>query len=211
MTEIPPHERRQQKTRQAILSTALELIVEKGPEGISLREIARRIDYSPAGLYEYFDGKDEIIQAACSEADNRLRAYLEAVPAEEFSPREYLLELGQAYMNFARQNPEHYKFLFIYRDLKPDVELPKFEKPEDFYIPPDDTFMIILNAVQSAIDAGVIRAKPGFQAMEISFSLWALGHGLASLEARFQEILPYDFDSIARETFAHYLNSLSDE
>ncbi len=208
MSDIPPHERRQQKTREAILSTALELIVEKGPEGISLREIARRIDYSPAGLYEYFDGKDEIIQAACSEADDRLRAYLEAVPGADLSPGDYLLELGQAYLSFARQNPEHYQFLFIYRDLRSDFEIPEFENPEDFYIPPDDTFMIIINAVQSATDAGAITAKPGFQTMEISFSLWALGHGLASLEARMRG-LPYDFEAIARETFAHYLNSLS--
>jgi AcrR family transcriptional regulator len=204
MTEILPHERRQQKTREAILSTALELIVEKGPEGISLREIARRIDYSPAGLYEYFDGKDEIIQAACSEADGRLRAYLEAVSADDLSPEDYLLELGNAYLNFARQNPEHYKFLFTYRDFEPEIEL-----PQDYQIPPDDTFMIIYNAVQSAIDAGAIHAKPGFQAMEISFSLWALGHGLASLEARLRGLFPHDFDSIAQETFAHYLKSLT--
>jgi AcrR family transcriptional regulator len=211
MTTIPPHERRQQKTREAILTTALELIVEKGPDGLSLREIARRIDYSQAGLYEYFENKDEIIQAACSEADARLRAYLKAVPAGEYSPQDYLLELGEAYLNFARQNPEHYQFLFIYRDLRPDLEAPRFERPEDFYIPTDDTFMIIYNAVQSAIDTGVIHTTPGFQTMEISFSLWALGHGLASLEARLRELAPFDFDHIARMTFEHYLKSLSDD
>lgn len=205
MSTIPPHERRQQKTREAILSTALELIVEKGPDGLSLREIARRIDYSPAGLYEYFGSKDEIIQAVCSEADDRLRAYLEAVPADEYSPREYLFELGEAYLNFARQNPEHYLFAFTYQEMSTTTE-----KRQGFEIPADDTFMIIVRAVQLAIDAGTIQEKPGFQAIEIAYSMWALGHGLAMLEARFSEKMNFDFDRIARQAFEHYLRSLSD-
>jgi AcrR family transcriptional regulator len=33
-----------------------------------MRAIADRIDYSPASLYGYFGGKDEIIAAVCDEA-----------------------------------------------------------------------------------------------------------------------------------------------
>lgn len=204
MDDLSPRERRGQKTRQAILSTALELIVEKGADGLSLREIARRIDYSPAGLYEYYEGKDEIIQAVCSEADERLRNYLEGVPAEAYSPGEYLLALGDAYLNFARQNPEHYLFLFTYRDMRAEAE-----NLETVEIAPDDTFMILYNAVQAAIDAGEIRTSSGFDTMEISFSLWALGHGLATMESRFGGLLPVDFDNLSREAYRHYLQSLS--
>ena len=76
--DTTPRERRAERTRKAILDTAMQLIVEKGPDKLSLREVARRIDYSPAGLYEYFGSKDELVEAACSEADRRLGLYLNA-------------------------------------------------------------------------------------------------------------------------------------
>ena len=96
-----PRERRQERTRQAIINSALHLIREKGPNELSLREVARRIDYSPAGLYEYFDSKEDLVQAVCSEAEGRLRDALQSVDPT-LETVEYLVELGLAYIRFAR-------------------------------------------------------------------------------------------------------------
>jgi AcrR family transcriptional regulator len=43
----------------------LEIIREEGPDALSMRNLAERIDYSAAGIYEYFSSKEEIIAAAC--------------------------------------------------------------------------------------------------------------------------------------------------
>ncbi len=67
MSKPSSRERRQQKTRQSILDAAREIIVEHGPAELSMRSLAERIDYSPSGLYEYFDSKEQIIQAVCVE------------------------------------------------------------------------------------------------------------------------------------------------
>ena len=42
------------RTKQAILDAALEIISEDGPNALSMRNLADRIDYSAAGIYEYF-------------------------------------------------------------------------------------------------------------------------------------------------------------
>ena len=78
MSELKPQERRQQSTRDLILKTALELVKEQGIDKWSLREIARRIDYSPSGLYEYFDSKDDILYTLWGQIGERFRAYLES-------------------------------------------------------------------------------------------------------------------------------------
>ena len=205
MVKATPRERRQERTRQEILSTALKLIVEKGADNLSLREIARRIDYSPAGLYEYFGSKEAIIDAVCSEGNERFFAMLDAIP-QTLPPLEYLLELGMAYLNFARQNPE--QFLFLLQNRKMEGE----DLPSDFTVDAlkaDATFMLLYNGVQHAIDAGLIRTEENFGALEISYSVWALVHGQASLEVRHLEYLPIDFAEIDRRALATFIRGLT--
>ena len=108
---LTPRERRHQKTKQAILQAAQDIIAEKGADGLSLREIAQRIDYSPAGLYEYFNSKDEIIAAVCVEELEQFSTYLNRVPTG-LPPAERIIQLGQAYLDFARNYPEQFVFIF---------------------------------------------------------------------------------------------------
>ena len=200
-----PRERRQERTRQAIVSTALKLLVEKGPHKLSLREIARRIDYSPAGLYEYFDSKDDLIQAVCDEADERLGAALRAVDAR-LPAGEYLVELGLAYIRFARQNPEHFTFLFTRRE----VEAPEQPVNADEF-DTGNSFMVLYNAVRRAIDAGVIRTGEGYGLMEIAYSLWSIVHGAALLQTNSLYQFPLDFQAIDRKALQVYLQGLGQE
>ncbi len=201
-TSTTPRERRQERTRQAIITTALKLLVEKGPHKLSLREIARRIDYSPAGLYEYFDSKEDLIQAVCAEADERLRNVLNAVDGS-LPVDEYIVELGLAYIHFARDNPEHFTFLFT----RQEVEQPEAPIRLD-EIDPQDSFMILYNAVQRAIDAGVIQSGEGYGPLEISYSLWAVVHGAATLQAHHLRKFPLDFLNTDRRALQVYLQGL---
>ncbi len=193
-------ERRHERTRQAILSTALQLIAEQGPDKLSLREIARRIDYSPAGLYEYFGSKEELIDAVCVEADCRLKAFLQSVP-DTLPPVEYLTEIGMAYIQFARQNPECFLFMFNHRTLPSDVKIPGD-------IPADDNFMLLYNAAQEAVDTGVVQTRENYGEFEISYSLWALGHGMAMLQVKYLHDFPLDFESADRIALENFLKGL---
>ena len=69
-------DRRFRRNKQAIVDAALEIIREAGPAALSMRALGERSDYSAAGLYEYFGGKDEIIAAVCEQGHERLTDHM---------------------------------------------------------------------------------------------------------------------------------------
>ncbi len=50
-------------TRERILDVALDLFIEKGYDGTSLREIAERLGFTKAALYYHFASKEDILMA----------------------------------------------------------------------------------------------------------------------------------------------------
>ena len=50
-------------TRERILDVALDLFIEKGFDGTSLREIAEKLGFTKAALYYHFASKDDILMA----------------------------------------------------------------------------------------------------------------------------------------------------
>ena len=202
MAKRTTREKRHERTRDEILNAALGLIIENGIDNLSMRELARRVDYSPAGLYEYFGGKDEIIMAVCLEGDSRLAAYLSAVPAD-LPLRDYLIELGLAYVRFARQNREHFTVLFTNR-------IPGMTTlPDDHDVThPEDSFSILLHAIKTGIADGMIASPEGYGAVEISYSVWAMVHGMATLQVSYLRDLVLDFESADRHMLELFVSGL---
>lgn len=52
-------------TRERLLAAAAAAFVERGFEGVTLADIARRAEVSTPAIYNHFDGKTELIVAAC--------------------------------------------------------------------------------------------------------------------------------------------------
>jgi AcrR family transcriptional regulator len=50
-------------TRERVLDVALDLFIDQGFDGTSLREIAERLGVTKAALYYYFESKDDILMA----------------------------------------------------------------------------------------------------------------------------------------------------
>ncbi len=109
-------DRRRLATRAEILAAARELLLEVGPEGLSLRQVARRADYSPAALYTYFPSRDSLIAALFAESFERLDAYLRRVPAD-LPPDRRVIELGLTYMEFARDSPMDLRCMMLSTSL----------------------------------------------------------------------------------------------
>lgn len=185
LENLKPHERRHLRTRQAILDATRKLLVEKGVNGVSLRAIAREIDYSPAGLYEYFDGKDDIIEAVCGEGHRRLADEMARADEDQPYPM-YLLEIGKAYLRFARSNPDY--FMLMFTTAPSGRQLEEFEKD-------GSSFPILIYAIQKGIDEGYFDMHPGgIHAMAMIF--WSSVHGLAMLEQTQLKGADLDFEQM---------------
>ena len=202
MTKRTAREKRHERTRDEILNAALALILEDGIDKLSMRELARRVDYSPAGLYEYFGSKDELISAVCLEGDSRLASYLKAVSAD-LPLRDYLVEIGLAYVRFARQNPAHFTMLFTRR--VPDI----VRLPEDHDLThPEDSFSILLHAVKRGIAEGLLATTEWYGPIEISYSLWAMVHGMATLQVTYLHNMVFDFEVVDRHAVERHVAGL---
>lgn len=106
-----PRDRRRARTREAILAVGRTLLLERGVDGFTLREVARAADYSPSALYRHFRNKDELVAAVAMEGLRVLGGFLMEVP-ETAPTDERLLGLGQAYLHFAHECPEYFSLVF---------------------------------------------------------------------------------------------------
>src|SRR6266516_2121668 len=160
-----------QELRQAILTAAGELFLEQGYERFSLRKVAERIGYSPTTIYLYFHNKDDLLFTVVDEGFVRFGQKLAAAESQE-DPWERIIALGRAYITFALQNPVYYQLMFLQRtDFLTQRQVGESQ-------PRIASFRMLQQAVQQAIDAGVLR--PG-DVESYSDVLWALVHGIASL------------------------------
>ncbi len=195
--DTSPKARKRQRSRANILAAARELVLEKGPDVVSLREVAARAGFSPAGLYEYFGSKDELVESLTAEVSGRLRARLAAVPASLAPPRR-LVRLGEAYLAFARENPSDYLLLFSH--LRSGRRAPGEALPED------SPFAVVRSAVQAGLASGQIA--PGGSADDIAYGLWALVHGAAMLQLTHLKGFEADFEAADRSALEAFVAGL---
>jgi AcrR family transcriptional regulator len=76
-------ERRRDRKVADILAAAADVLSERGFHGMSLDEVAERLDLTKASLYHYFPSRDELVsaclEALATTANERLRATSDAV------------------------------------------------------------------------------------------------------------------------------------
>ncbi len=192
-----PRERRHEKTRQAILDAARKIIATEGTEALSMRAIAQRIDYSPAGLYEYFDSKEEIIGAVCEQGHRRLTEYMQRADPD-LPPDELLLQLGLAYVDFAVRNPDFFLLMFT----NPDTGVVTGSTPGQAVADMQQegsSFPLLLRAIQRGVEEGVFKARPGYGVFEMAFTSWAMVHGVAMLRIGHLRNYPGDIGAMSME------------
>jgi AcrR family transcriptional regulator len=65
-------ERYRSELRAEILSAARDLIREEGYQGLTLRRLAQRMEFSPIALYSYFADKQALLTALALEGFEKL-------------------------------------------------------------------------------------------------------------------------------------------
>ncbi|SCZ64870.1 TetR/AcrR family transcriptional regulator [Thiohalomonas denitrificans] len=101
-----------EEIREMTLNAAEELVSKQGLTGLSARKIATAIGYTPGTLYLVFKNLDELILHLNARILDHLYAYLEARQSEQGTPRERLVTLAHAYIDFATANTPLWNVLF---------------------------------------------------------------------------------------------------
>jgi AcrR family transcriptional regulator len=169
-----PEEREKLRTR--ILDAARSLFVERGIEAVSMREIARQINYSATTLYHHFADKEALLQAVC-DADflalaKGLRDIM-SIPDHKFR----IQALFDGYATFALKNPNHYRLMFMTPRTPCNLDITQIQQGNT----EQDAYAQLKLVVFEAFDAGLFKVEFNDYDL-IAQTLWASIHGVCSLE-----------------------------
>jgi AcrR family transcriptional regulator len=207
--ELTPRERRFQRTQQAILTAARALLADGGADKLSMRAIADRIDYSPAGLYEYYGSKEEIICALSFEGHRTLKNYMACVPLT-LPPDQYMIGIGVAYIQFALQNPDYFMLIFTTPLVAPSKNEENPGAPPDEMMSDASSFPLLLQGVARAVETGTLHLRPGQSILEMAYIFWAIVHGAAMLRVSHMNLdqMGIDFDTADKQMMAALIRGM---
>lgn len=106
-------ERQKESLRQEILDASRDILLAKGYAQLSMRGIAKRIEYSPTTIYLYFKNKDEILYHLCVEALERQFEVIRAAGGDKPSPLLRLRAALRAYIDFGLSEPDRYQITYM--------------------------------------------------------------------------------------------------
>ncbi len=157
--------------RQTLIDATEQLLAERGPEGFSLREVARRSGVSPAAPAHHFGDSEGLLAAVATTAFEALFVEIEAGRARGGDdPVARLREQGVGYVRFALRYPGRFKLMFR-SGLRPDVALS--QAAHSAYVALEDSVRALLGKAEGApLDAA---ARQAF------WSIWSVVHGFAHL------------------------------
>ncbi|MDZ5010100.1 TetR family transcriptional regulator, partial [Clostridium perfringens] len=108
MTIEKRRDREIEEMRELILSAANEIIALEGFEKLSIRKIAKKIEYSPAIIYHYFNDKEEIINNLMLKGYKKIVSAISSAETKSNSAEEKLIEMTKNYINIALSMPEEF-------------------------------------------------------------------------------------------------------
>ncbi|MBK6813759.1 MAG: TetR/AcrR family transcriptional regulator [Sandaracinaceae bacterium] len=157
--------------RNELLTAAVDVARERGIEGLSLRECARRAGVSHAAPYRHFEDKNALLLALADQGFTWLTAAGQRAMEGLDDPRARLDAYGVAYVRFAVTHPIHFRLMFT-REL--ETPTPK-TVPEGSPPVANDAFGLLVQT------AGAAWSRAGGDALLAGVAAWSIPHGLAML------------------------------
>ncbi|NNJ94799.1 MAG: TetR/AcrR family transcriptional regulator [Halobacteria archaeon] len=157
--------------RNALLSAAEGLLVQHGPGGLSLREVARVAGVSHTAPYRHFSDKAALLQALARRGFERLHAAMtDAAAGVPHGPEQQLIAAGIACVRHAVNHAEITQLMFG-GTLASTVDAAGDMSGRD-------AFAALQTIIESGISAGVFRQR---EPRELALVAWTSMHGLAML------------------------------
>tara|TARA_R100001463_G_scaffold31269_3_gene70715 strand:- start:507 stop:1124 length:618 start_codon:yes stop_codon:yes gene_type:complete len=157
--------------RDKVCDVATRLFIERGPQNVTMRQIASTLGVSPMTPYRYFQDKDEILATVRAEAFHRFSANLEKAVQQAPDARAKARAVGDAYVAFAKTYPAAYQLIFSF--TQPDEE--RYPELRQANLRAQETMVAY---VREMIDAGLLEGD----AQLIGYMFWATLHGIVVLE-----------------------------
>lgn len=148
--------------KEDIINSALEIVKEKGMEGLNARDVAKRLNCSIQPIFYQFKTMDELKQAVFEKIYDIYRSYM--LNCENDTTYK---SMGTSYVRFAKDYPELFKALFM----------KKTEMNSNNYIQIDHLGDQVIKIGQQYTGLSFDEQK------NFHLKVWVFTHGVASLIA----------------------------
>ena len=156
-------------TKGKLLEAARRIYLDEGAEAVTMRSVARRVGVTPTALYRHYESKEALVDAVIASGFQVFGAYLHRSLAGSTAAERLRLS-GQAYLDFALEQSEIYRTIFM---------APRHHGGE---ADPDprkaSTFRFLVDRVEECIRSHDLRTG---DAEDTALTIWAHVHGLVSL------------------------------
>jgi AcrR family transcriptional regulator len=156
--------------RDRACAAAARLFAAKGPQGVTMRELASALGVSAMTPYRYFRDKDDILAAVRARAVDRFSETLELAYAGPGTTLERSRAKRDAYVRFALEEPETYRLMF-------DLSQPTEEDYPDLVRAMARARATMTTHVRDLVAEGTLSGDPEL----IGHVFWAALHGAVTL------------------------------
>ena len=157
---------------RALVGAAVGLIERRGPEAITLREVASSVGVTHAAAYRHFEDKTALLAAVAEEGYRALATSLARAAATDLrDPTARIRRVVLSFVAFAMEHPAHYRVMSGPR-LNEKGRFPTLEEAIQ------KTFELLVVEIDRGQREGAFR--PGV-ARDLAIAFWISGHGFADL------------------------------
>ena len=159
--------------RPTLIEQGLELVIETGPSGLTVRELTARVGVSPSAIYRHFPDFEHVKSAVAQASRQALGTWMieaaDAVEAEADPRRAAQLRfrtLGEAYLTFALNEPNVFSMAFHQTEAL-------LAQPDD-----PDPWRVLLDSLEDLARDGQL---PEHLLADAPIIAWSSVHGLATI------------------------------
>ena len=102
---------RKQRTRQALIDAALELLEGQSFSSLSLRQVTRAAGIVPTAFYRHFDNMEELGLALIDDSFQTLRAMIRAARADPRTYEHAIANSVELLVTYVHEHDEHFRFI----------------------------------------------------------------------------------------------------
>jgi len=167
---VPPRKDKTFDLKEACVQAAREVIAEQGVEGLSMRDVARKLGISHQAPYRHFESRDHLLAEIMRRCFVDFADHLDR-RAGGNSPDEDLGSMGHAYLDYAQKKPLEYRLMF-------GTPWPEPAQHPELIANAVHAFDILRNNFRKTHgDSPEQRARADLDALFI----WSTLHGMASI------------------------------